>query len=78
MKNKKKRRLRNQKKLEEVMALPGWGIPRDFKAKVRSGDALEVSYEFSGIQVPYDPENPGKGLEEKTKILQDLIFEADA
>ena len=43
---------------------------RIFTAKARSGDALTIRFEFSGIPVPVDdPSEPNRGLQEKHDLL---------
>ena len=40
--------------------------------------SVPVAFAFSGIQVAYDPECPGEGLEEQTKVITSLVKEVDA
>jgi len=77
--NKKQQQLRKERnRLKMEKALKSEGRPHTcFLGKVRSGDALEVSFEFTGIQVIYDPLNPGQGLEEQTQLIQDLSSKGD-
>ena len=42
-----------------------------FSGQVRKGDAVPVSFEFSGIRVPYDPtsDTSGKDIQERTELI---------
>lgn len=59
----KRRRTRNEDRRAQAMA-PSSGdarVRRSFSAKARRGDAVEVSFEFSGVAVPFDPKASDPG-----------------
>ena len=46
-----------------------------FFGKARRGDQAELRFQFSGIPVPFDEDDPSKGIVEATLMVAD---EADA
>jgi hypothetical protein len=57
-KHRKKRRRARNKQAQAQQLAPSVGAPRvrrSFSAKARSGDEVVVAFEFSGVEVPFDP-----------------------
>lgn len=68
--NSRARKLRNQQKKEQALQTPS-RERSSFHGKVRKGDAVELSFTFSGVPVPFD-ESPVDDLQGKTRLTEAL------
>ncbi len=77
--NRKRRKARKGRVAEEALKprSPGRSRPSGalFVGKARRGDEAELRFQFSGVPVPFNEDDPSAGLEEATLMVAE---EADA